>query len=60
MLGLTEVVDGVEVVKTGLTVEEAKLIKEYIEYIKYLESWNGELPDTIVGDGVEVILPVQP
>ena len=60
MLGLTEVVDGVEVVKTNLTLEEAKLIKEYIEYIKYIESWNGELPDTIVGDGVDVILPVNP
>ena len=57
MLGLTELVDGVEVVKTNLTLEEAKLIKEYIEYIKYLESWDGKLPDTLVGDGVEVILP---
>ena len=57
MLGLTEVVDGVEVVKSNLTLEEAKLIKEYIEYIKYLETWDGKLPDTLVGEGVEVILP---
>ena len=57
MLGLTEVVNGEEVVKSNLTLEEAKLIKEYIEYIKYLESWDGKLPETMVGDGVEVILP---
>lgn len=67
MLGLTVIVDIVdengvvtgteEVIKPDLTIEEATLIKTYIEYVKYLESWNGELPDTLVGDGVEVILP---
>lgn len=60
MLGLTEIVDGEEVVKTNLLLDEAKLIKEYIEYIKYLENWDGKLPDTLVGDGVDVILPVNP
>lgn len=57
MLGLTTIVDGVEVIKPNLSIEEAKLIKEYIENIKYLENWDGKLPETIVGDGVEVILP---
>ena len=46
-----------EVIKSDLTVDEAKMIKSYIEYIKYLESWDGKLPDTLVGDGVQVILP---
>lgn len=55
MLGLTEVIEGVEVVKTNLTLEEAKLIKEYIEYIKYLETWDGKLPE-VVTDGSGIII----
>jgi regulator of protease activity HflC (stomatin/prohibitin superfamily) len=35
---------------------DAKLIAAYIEYIKYLESWNGELPDTVVGDSSGIII----
>ncbi len=54
MLGMTEMVDGVEKIKSDA---DTDLIKAYIEYIKYLESWDGKLPDTMVGDGVEVILP---
>ncbi len=67
MLGFTVVIDVTddtgavigteEVIKPDLTVEEAQMIKSYIEYIKYLESWDGKLPDTLVGDGVQVILP---
>lgn len=57
MLGLTVEENGEIVLDPDLTPEDAKLIAAYIEYIKYLESWNGKLPDTIVGDGVEVILP---
>ena len=67
MLGFTVVVDVTddtgavigteEVIKPDLTVEEAQMIKSYIEYIKYLETWDGKLPDTLVGDGVQVILP---
>jgi regulator of protease activity HflC (stomatin/prohibitin superfamily) len=44
----------VERIKPGV---DTSIIAEYIEYIKYLESWDGKLPDTLVGDGVEVILP---
>lgn len=55
MLGLTELVDDIEVVKSNLTLEEAKLIKEYIEYIKYLESWDGKLPE-VVTDGSGLII----
>lgn len=57
MLGFTVVADGEEIIKPDLTVEEATMIKSYIEYIKYLESWDGKLPDTLVGDDVGVILP---
>ena len=67
MLGFTVVVDikndagevigTEEIIKPDLTVDEAKMIKSYIEYIKYLESWDGKLPGTLVGDNVDVILP---
>lgn len=57
MLGFTEVVDNVEQIKSNLSIEEAQLIKAYIEYIKYMETWNGVLPDTVVGDNAGVILP---
>lgn len=66
MLGFTEFVDitdkdgtiiHVEQIKANLTLEEANLIKAYIEYIKYMETWNGVLPDTVVGDNAGVILP---
>ena len=57
MLGLTEIVDGKEQIKPNLTIEEAQLIKSYIEYVKYMESWDGVLPDTVVGDNAGVILP---
>ena len=57
MLGFTVTVDGVEIIDPNLEAKDAALIAEYIEYIKYLESWDGKLPDTLVGDGVDVILP---
>lgn len=57
MLGLTKVIDEIEQIKPNLSLEEAQLIKAYIEYIKYMETWNGELPNTIVGNDASVILP---
>jgi regulator of protease activity HflC (stomatin/prohibitin superfamily) len=57
MLGFTVVVNDEEIIKPDLTVDEAKMIKSYVEYIKYLETWDGKLPETLVGDGVQVILP---
>lgn len=58
MLGFTEIDEfGNEVIKEGADTE---MIKAYIEYIKYLESWNGELPDTVVGDNVGILLPTNP
>lgn len=55
MLGLTIMVDGNEIVKPNLTLEEAKLIKGYIEYIEYLETWDGKLPE-VVTDGSGIII----
>lgn len=69
MLGLTEIVDVLdesnkvigteEVIKSDLTIQEAGQIKAYIEYIKYLETWDGKLPETLVGDDTSVILPTK-
>ncbi len=59
MLGFTEVVNEKEQIKENLTLEEAKLIKAYIEYIKYMEAWNGELPDTVVSSDASIILPTK-
>jgi regulator of protease activity HflC (stomatin/prohibitin superfamily) len=56
MLGLTKVVEGKEVLDPNMSSDDAKLIAAYIEYIKYLESWNGELPDTVVGDSSGIII----
>ena len=67
MLGLTIVVESTdesgntistEVIKPDLTVEEANMIKSYVEYTKYLETWDGKLPDTLVSEGTQVLLPV--
>ena len=55
MLGLT-VIDaetGEEIIKPGIQPTEAQLIKEYIEYIKYLETWDGKLPEVLTdGNGI--------
>lgn len=43
----------------GKTDAEIKLISEYLKYVKYLESWNGELPGVLVTEGGgSVILPL--
>ena len=63
---VVESVDGVDVTSvvysidfTGKSADEIALISEYLKYIEYLDAWNGELPDTVVGDssGVSIILP---
>lgn len=54
MLGF-EIVDN-EIVMDGHTPEEIKAISDYLKYITYLETWNGVLPETIVGDSSDVIV----
>lgn len=61
MLGLTEInADGEEVIKSNLTIEEATLIKEYIEYIKYLENWDGKLPTVMTDGSSSIMIPTNP
>lgn len=55
MLGLTTVVDDVEVIKPDLTDEEKKLIADYLKYMEYLATWDGKLPE-VVTNGT-VLLP---
>ena len=54
MLGF-EIVDG-EIVMDGHTPEEIKAISDYLKYITYLETWDGKLPETMVGDSSNVIV----
>ena len=54
MLGF-EIVDN-EIVIEGHTPEEIKAISDYLKYITYLETWNGVLPETMVGDSSDVII----
>lgn len=43
---------------SGKSFEEISVISDYLKYIEYLESWNGELPATLVTDGkAQIILP---
>ena len=43
---------------SGKSFEEISVISDYLKYIEYLESWNGELPSTLVTDGkAQIILP---
>lgn len=54
MLGF-EIVNN-EIVMEGHTPEEIKAISDYLKYITYLETWNGVLPETMVGDSSNVIV----
>ena len=54
MLGF-EIVDN-EIIMEGHTPEEIKAISDYLKYITYLETWDGRLPDTLVGDSSDIIV----
>ena len=43
----------------GKSVDEIKLITEYLKYIEYLSKWNGELPDVITGESATIMIPTQ-
>ena len=42
----------------GKSVDEIKLITEYLKYIEYLSKWDGELPSVITGDSANIMIPV--
>lgn len=54
MLGFEVVND--EIVMEGHTPEEIKTISDYLKYITYLETWDGKLPETMVGDSSNIIV----
>ena len=54
MLGF-EIVDG-EIIMDGKSPEQIAAISEYLKYITYLETWDGKLPETMVGDSSNVIV----
>lgn len=61
MLGFTIAVgeDGKEFIDFANSTQDAALINEYLKYVKYLETWNGELPD-VVTDGSGIIISPNP
>lgn len=55
MLGFEIDANG-NIIMTGHTTEEIKVISDYLKYIEYLENWDGKLP-TVVGDSSTVVIP---
>ena len=45
---------------TGKTAEEIKLITDYLQYLEYLNKWNGELPSVVTGESASIFIPVDP
>lgn len=43
---------------TGKSVDEVKLITEYLKYIEYLSKWDGKLPTVVSGDSATVMIPM--
>ena len=54
-LGTKYVID----VTSGPGAEKFKtLVEDYLQYLAYLEAWNGELPDVVAGDdALSIIVP---
>lgn len=45
-------------IPTGGEAEFKKMVLEYLEYLAYLEQWNGELPEVVAGeDALSIIVP---
>lgn len=57
MLGLTVTVDGEEMIKPDLSEAEAQLIADYLKYMEYLATWDGELPDVVTDGSTVVVTP---
>ena len=41
----------------GKSVDEVKLITEYLKYIEYLDKWDGKLPSVMTDNGATVVVP---
>ena len=60
MLGLTEVdAEGNEKIKSNITTDEAKLISEYLQYIEYLATWDGKLPEVMTDGNTLIQVPTK-
>ena len=44
----------------GKSVEEIKLITDYLKYIEYLSKWDGKLPSVMTENGANVVIPTNP
>lgn len=44
----------------GRSVEEVKVITEYIKYIEYLEKWDGKLPSVMTDGSASIMIPTDP
>lgn len=46
---------------TGTEAEASKkLLIDYLKYLEYLSKWDGKLPDVMLNDGANVIIPANP
>ena len=41
----------------GKSVDEVKLITEYLKYIEYLDKWDGKLPSVMTDNGATIVVP---
>lgn len=57
---LTEEISGYEIIVPVGKEDDVKLIKSYIEYIAYLNAWDGKLPEVVVGDIPITLTPTTP
>lgn len=56
-----EIITGVEynIDFTGKTQEEIALIADYLKYVEYLQAWDGQLPDVVLGENSgSVMIPI--
>ena len=43
------------------TKEDLQILLDFVQYLEYLEKWDGELPEVVTGsEGVEIIVPTTP
>ena len=43
------------------TKEDLQILLDFVQYLEYLEKWDGDLPEVVTGsEGVEIIVPTTP
>jgi regulator of protease activity HflC (stomatin/prohibitin superfamily) len=56
----TLVISEYVIVTAGHTPEEVRLIMDYVEFLLWLEAWDGKLPTTLVTDDGSIVIPIPP